>query len=245
MSDNPALHRESSNSPADAPKQSEGKTRSDDDEERGEPRLGLVATVLVASVIPLLLPDPLLPGPRWFFPALVLILLAIILVMDPGRIDSQSRQLRWARRGVLVILAASTTYATLALTNALIRGVAAIANSADELLRAGVLVWLELLITFAFLYWEFDLGGPGERAHVKRRFPDLAFTQDLNPTIGRPEWRPSIVDYLYLGLTNNLAFSPTDVMPLSHWAKIAMGLQSVASLLIIGLVLARAVNIFT
>jgi hypothetical protein len=51
------------------------------------------------------------------------------------------------------------------------------------------------------------------------------------------------VDYLYLGLTNNIAFSPTDVMPISHWAKFAMGVQSVASLMIIGLVFARAVNI--
>jgi hypothetical protein len=46
------------------------------------------------------------------------------------------------------------------------------------------------------------------------------------------------------GLTNNLAFSPTEVMPLKHWAKLTMGLQSVASLLVIGLVIARAVNIF-
>jgi len=33
-------------------------------------------------------------------------------------------------------------------------------------------------------------------------------------------------------------------MPLKHWAKLAMGLQSVASLLVLGLVIARAVNIF-
>jgi hypothetical protein len=74
--------------------------------------------------------------------------------------------------------------------------------------------------------------------------PDLAFPQDLNPTVAPPGWRPMFVDYLYLGLTNNLAFSPTDVMPLSHWAKLTMGLQSIASLLLIGLVIARAVNIF-
>jgi hypothetical protein len=101
------------------------------------------------------------------------------------------------------------------------------------------------MITFAFVYWELDLGGPGERAHaVDRQFPDLAFPQDLNPAIAHPTWCPSFLDYLYLGLTNNLAFSPTDVMPLSHWAKAAMGLQSVASLVVIGLVIARAVNIF-
>jgi hypothetical protein len=33
------------------------------------------------------------------------------------------------------------------------------------------------------------------------------------------------------------------VMPLKHWAKLAMGLQSMTSLAILGLVIARAVNI--
>ena len=59
-----------------------------------------------------------------------------------------------------------------------------------------------------------------------------------------PGWRPTFVDYLYLAVTNGLAFSPTDVMPLAHWAKLAMGIQSIASLSLIGLVIARAVNIF-
>ncbi len=105
-------------------------------------------------------------------------------------------------------------------------------------------MWVALAITFALLYWELDLGGPGDRAHQERRYPDLAFPQDLNPEVARPGWRPTFVDYMYLGITNNLAFSPTDVMPLSHWAKISMSLQSIASLLVLGLVIARAVNIF-
>ena len=219
-------------------------TLEDDSEEHGEPRPPLVATLLVAAAIPLLLPDRLLPGPRWLFPALILALMIIMLVLDPGRINKRSRELRTVRIGILLALAVSSTYATLALGDVLIRGSAEITNSADELLLAGGLVWLGLLITFAFLYWELDAGGPAERAHIERQFPDLAFPQDLNPAIARPSWRPLFVDYLYLGLTNNLAFSPTDVMPLAHWAKIAMGVQSIASLVLIGLVIARAVNIF-
>jgi uncharacterized membrane protein len=216
----------------------------DDTEARGEPRTPLVTTLLVAATIPLLLPERLLPGPSWMFPALILALMTTMLVLDPGRINRRSRELRSVRIGILVVLVASTMYATLALTDALIRGSAGITNSADQLLRAGALVWAGLAITFAFLYWELDVGGPGERAHVDRHCPDLAFPQDLNPTVAPPGWRPTFVDYLYLGLTNNLAFSPTDVMPLAHWAKIAMGIQSIASLVIIGLVIARAVNIF-
>jgi hypothetical protein len=216
----------------------------DDTEARGEPRSPLVATLLVAATIPLLLPDPLLPGPRWLFPALIIALMSIMLVLDPGRINKRSRELRYVRIGILLALAASTMYGALALADAIVRGTAAITSSADQLLEAGGLIWVGLLITFAFLFLELDMGGPGERAHLKRRFPDLAFPQDLNSSIARPDWRPLFVDYLYLGLTNNLAFSPTDVMPLSRWAKTAMGVQSVASLVIIGLVIARAVNIF-
>jgi uncharacterized membrane protein len=218
--------------------------RDDDTEARGEPRAPLVATLLVAASIPLLLPERLLPGPRWVFPALILALMTTMLVLDPGRINRRSRELRYVRISILVVLVASTMYATLALTDALIRGAAGITESADLLLRAGALVWTGLTITFGFLYWELDVGGPGERAHVDRHYPDLAFPQDLNRVIAPPGWRPIFVDYLYLALTNNLAFSPTDVMPLAHWAKLAMGVQSIASLAIIGLVIARAVNIF-
>ena len=65
----------------------------------------------------------------------------------------------------------------------------------------------------------------------------------MNPGLAPAEWRPLFVDYLYLGLTNALAFSPTDVMPLVPWAKIAMGIQSLISFAILGLVIARAVNV--
>jgi uncharacterized membrane protein len=210
----------------------------------GEPRLPVVLTLLAATAIPLLMPDSLVLATRWLAPSIILLLLVIMLVLDPGRIDRRSVHLHWLRIGILLVLALGTSYATVALTVALVQGSAAITNSASELLRTGALVWLGLLITFGFLYWELDLGGPGERAHTERHFPDLAFPQDMNPGIAPPDWYPTFIDYLYLGLTNNLAFSPTDVMPLKHWAKLTMGLQSVASLLVVGLVIARAVNIF-
>jgi uncharacterized membrane protein len=95
------------------------------------------------------------------------------------------------------------------------------------------------------LYWELDNGGAAKRARRVPRYPDLAFPQQLNPGIAPPEWRPEFVDYLYLGFTNATAFSPTDVMPMVPWAKVAMAVQSVISLVIIGLVIARAVNVFT
>ena len=61
--------------------------------------------------------------------------------------------------------------------------------------------------------------------------------------MSQPGWRPQFPDYLYLGFTNATAFSPTDVMPLARWAKLAMTIQALGSLFILGLVIARAVNI--
>jgi hypothetical protein len=100
-------------------------------------------------------------------------------------------------------------------------------------------------IAFALLYWELDGGGAATRARHPPTHADLAFPQQLNPRIAPPDWRPRFIDYLYLGFTNATAFSPTDVMPLAPWAKIAMAIQSLVSLGILGLVIARAVNVFT
>jgi hypothetical protein len=74
---------------------------------------------------------------------------------------------------------------------------------------------------------------------------DFAFPQQMNPEISPPGWRPVFADHLYVGLTNGLAFSPTDAMPLRARAKLMMALQAGASFLVLGLVVARAVNVLT
>ena len=116
-------------------------------------------------------------------------------------------------------------------------------DSARELLGASSAVWAITVIACALLYFELDGGGAAARAERIPRSPDLAFPQQLNPEVSPEGWRPRFVDYLYLGLTNATAFSPTDVMPLVPWAKAIMSIQAVTSLVITGLVVARAVNV--
>jgi hypothetical protein len=96
-----------------------------------------------------------------------------------------------------------------------------LARSAARLLLVGNAVWFSNNIAFGLLYWEVDSGGSVVRGSAPPPHPDLAFPQHLTPEIAPPGWRPIFVDYLYLGFTNALAFSPTDVMPLVPWAKIA------------------------
>lgn len=63
------------------------------------------------------------------------------------------------------------------------------------------------------------------------------------PEVADPDWEPVFVDYLYVSFTNSTAFSPTDTLPLSRWAKGAMLVQALVSLVTVALVVARAVNV--
>jgi hypothetical protein len=182
------------------------------------------------------------------FPPLLLagtegVLLLVILFGDPGHIDRQTPWLRWATVALIAVLIASTLGSTAVLIYSLVRN-SEIANEPVPLLVAGAKVWLGNNVAFAFLYWGFDAGGPAARAHGMPRYPDLAFPQQTSPDLAPPGWRPQFIDYLYVGFTTANAFSPTDTIPMVPWAKIAMGSQALISFAIVGLVIARVVNLF-
>jgi hypothetical protein len=144
---------------------------------------------------------------------------------------------------LVTLLVTAALWATGLLVADLIAG-RGVSNDPGRLLAMGATVWLGNNLVFALLYWLMDGGGPSARPHgtVPR---DFAFTQHLNPDLAPPGWRPVFLDYLHLGFTNATAFSPTDVMPLTHRAKYAMLVQSTVALALLGLVVARAVNAFT
>jgi uncharacterized membrane protein len=200
--------------------------------------------VLAIIALTFVLPDDLRLGPPWLLPAFEGLLLVMLIVADGRRIESRHPVLRGLSIILVGVLILQALWATTLLIDALIVGTP-VTNTASTLLLAGSIVWMANILAFSLLYWELDNGGAAKRARRVPRYPDLAFPQQLNPGIAPPEWRPEFVDYLYLGFTNATAFSPTDVMPMVPWAKVAMAVQSVISLVIIGLVIARAVNVFT
>jgi hypothetical protein len=208
----------------------------------GEKRWPMAITLIVAMALPFLLPSKFSLVPAWIIPVVEAMLLVALVVADPGRIDRRSTVVRALSVGLVVILVAGATFATARLVVDLIRG-GPETSSPGQLLRVGSLVWIYIIIAFSFLYWELDGEGPEARARATPEFPDLAFPEHLNPHVARPGWRPEFFDYLYLGFTDATAFSPTDVMPLSRWAKLAMTVQATACLIVMGLVIARAVNI--
>jgi uncharacterized membrane protein len=216
---------------------------------RGEPagaeaRWPMVGAIVSAMVLTALLPDEVRLGPQWVLPLIEGVLLVAVVAADPRSVTRRSRELRAVSIVLVSILVLGAMWSTVMLIDALVHG-SPQTNSASDLLEAGSIVWLSNTIAFTLLYWELDGGGAAARAHEPPRYPDLAFPQQLNPIIGPPGWSPRFVDYVYLSFTNSMAFSPTDVMPLVPWAKLAMAVQAVISLGILGLVIARAVNVFS
>ncbi|WP_328923855.1 hypothetical protein OG429_03910 [Streptomyces sp. NBC_00190] len=208
----------------------------------GEARWPMALAVVAVIVLTLLLPDDLSPAQGWVLPAVEGLLLVALIAGDPGRIDRRSTVLRAASIALVGVLAFSAVWSTIRLVDDIIHN-GKETSSADSLLQAGGTVWVITVLAFSLLYFELDSGGAAARAHHVPRIPQLAFPQHLSPEVHSPQWRPRYIDYLYLALTNATAFSPTDVMPLAPWAKIAMSIQALVSLLVLGLVIARAVNV--
>ena len=114
----------------------------------------------------------------------------------------------------------------------------------QQLLLSGSTVWLTDAIAFGLAFWELDCGGPVARALTAvRAKPDFQFPQDENAQLAREGWAPRLWDYFYVSLTNSIAFSPTDAMPLTRPAKALMAAESTLSAVAVLLVAARAVNI--
>jgi hypothetical protein len=209
---------------------------------RAEKRWPMAFTLLLAMAVPLVLPPRFSFGPPWAVPVAEALLLVAIVAIDRGRIDRRSAAGRALSLGLMAVLVTSAAVAASRLVVDLVEG-GPETNSPTDLLKTGFLVWFYTIIAFTFLYWLLDGGGPESRFLAPREFPELAFPAQLNLGVAPRGWRPEFFDYLYLGFTDATAFSPTDVMPLARWAKLAMTVQAVSSLMILGLVIARAVNI--
>ena len=210
----------------------------------GESRLPMALAVLALMALAVVSPAGLALLPGWLLAAVEGVLLVALMIGDPGRIDRDTRWLRLVSFALVAVILISTLTATVLLLHGLLVG-SAETQDAVKVLVAGAKVWLGNNVAFALLYWQFDSGGPAARAHGMPPYPDFAFPQQLSPELAPPGWRPQFIDYLYVGFTNANAFSPTDTMPMAHWAKVAMGCQALISFAIIGLVIARAVNLFT
>ena len=205
-----------------------------------EPFWPAQVTVLGAIALQLLLPERLTAGPSWLIPALEGALLLGMFMATPRQLEHEHPRRRRVALGLTAFVSAANVYSLWALTQLLLHSKV---SNGRELIVSGMLIWLTNFLIFALWYWEMDRGGPGKRAAGHDLAPDFLFPQMSDDRIEPRDWRPTFFDYLYVSLTNATAFSPTDTMPLSAAAKGTMGIQALVSLVTIGLIVSRAVNI--
>ncbi len=197
-------------------------------------------TVLAAIGLQLLLPKRLTVGPSWLLPALEGALLIGMFMATPRQLEHEHPVRRRVALGLTAFVSAANIFSLAALTHFLLRHGS---PNGHELIISGVLIWLTNFLIFGLWYWELDRGGPGKRAAGHDGAPDFLFPQMADDQIEPREWRPKFIDYLYVSLTNAAAFSPTDTMPLTPMAKSVMGVQSIVSLVTLGLIISRSINI--
>jgi uncharacterized membrane protein len=206
----------------------------------GEHRYPVAIVVLIVVILQSILPNELSLSIQTEVSILEGILLATLLILAPKRIHNHHMPMRIVSLVLTSVMTLSNTASAVKLIQHLVNGSAQDGNS---LLLSGATIWLTNIVIFALWFWEFDRGGPGARAEALVRYPDFLFPQMQDEHMAQVHWHPNFFDYLYMSFTNASAFSPTDVLPLTRWAKMLMLVQSVTSLLTVGLVVARAVNI--
>ena len=206
-----------------------------------EPRWPMATAVVAATVLYVGTPHGgRVPG-WWIGPVLQLGLLGTLIAQDRGRIDRRSASLHRMMVALLVVMTTGTVLAVVVLAHDIL--VALKGVTATVLLGRGAAIWVENVIVFSLWYWQFDRGGPAERAADAPVPPSFAFPENATPELAPAGWRPTYPDYLYLSFTNATAFSPTDTLPVRRWAKLTMMVQASLSLVIAILVIARAINI--
>jgi uncharacterized membrane protein len=203
-----------------------------------------VLAVLAALGLYVSLPEQMSAGSaagsvlRIAVPVVELALLVPLAVTAPHRHAGESA----ARRRTAILLTAFLSVANLLALALLVTHLAQGGSSGQRLLLAAGQIWSTNVIVFALWYWELDGGGPPRRLADAAGPRDFAFVQMLSPQLAERGWHPRFVDYLYLSFTNASAFSPSDTLPLTRWAKLLMLLQSSVSIVTVVLVAARAVN---
>lgn len=229
-----------------------GATLTDQREARAEHRGPAVIGLLVALALYASLPSTFLPGLRFTVVAIGLVMLVPLVLLNPARLHRETRWSRLVACGQALLLVLANSIALVQLIHQL---VTAERTDGPTLLVAALQVWVTNVISYALLYWEMDRGGPVSRRHsIRRELPaaDFRFPQDEDHdaveevavrSSVRLNWMPSFFDYVYFSLSNSMAFSPTDTMPLSHRAKALMALESFGAFVILALVIARAVSL--
>ncbi|MFE9427993.1 hypothetical protein ACFYNO_34130 [Kitasatospora sp. NPDC006697] len=213
------------------------------DDARGEHWWPVALAIAVAGTLHVALPAHYRVDPVWVVPVVLGVLLAVLVIGDPGRIDRQRAWLRVVTEVLIGFITVANVFAGVRLVVDILTNNKVFANNAGGLLAAGGVVWATNVIAFALWYWDLDRGGAAARAHRPYADPVFVFPEMQHTAYVPPGWVPTFADYLSLAFWTATAFSPTDVSAIKRWAKLLMMVQAASCLVVAALVIARAVNI--
>jgi uncharacterized membrane protein len=206
-----------------------------------DPYWGPQLVVAAALLLDFSLPERLTIGPSWLMPAFEGLLLAGLVAISPHPRLRNSPLRRRVAMGLIGVVSVVNVISLVLLCHYLLKGGGL--THAHALVLGGIVLWVTNVLLFGLWYWELDRGGPVARDEASDVHPDFLFPQMIDSRFAPEDWTPNLIDYLYVSFTNATAFSPTDTMPLTRWAKLLMTAQSATALATLGLVVARAVNI--
>lgn len=207
-----------------------------------EHRAPVAVAILVNLALSLFLPNEVLFFPSWVVPLLGVLLLIPLIAFNPRRLTRETTWSRWLSFALAILLTVANQLTVVRTIEVLLGGHA----DGGAVLLTALQVWVSTIIAFGLVYWELDRGGP-----VARRRPELwtsdeadfQFPQETDAKTAA--WRPVYLDYLYVAMTNMVAFSPTDTMPMTVRAKMIMAYQALGGFILLALVISRAVNIIS
>jgi len=206
-----------------------------------EHRWAVFVSIFVALALYFYIPQKYQPIPHWIVPTIGALVLVLQFILNPVRFVRERAWSRWLSVALAAILVIVNQVTIVLVIQELVVGNA----KGPSILLTAAMVWITNVIAFAFVYWEIDLGGPfARRLHGTREtlVMDFRFPQhDGAP--GNKNWEPAFFDYAYFSLSNMMAFSPTDVMPMTTRAKALMGYQALTGFALLALVISRAINI--
>src|SRR5512146_1678612 len=110
------------------------------------------ATIMVVAGLHVALPARYRVHPVWLFPAIVLVLLAVLVIGDPGRIDRQKAWLRIATGVVIAVITLTNLSAAVRLVVEILTNNKLFADHPGGLLAAGGVVWATNVVAFALWY---------------------------------------------------------------------------------------------
>ncbi len=172
-------------------------------------------------------------------PFSIFIYLLFIIIATIGMLFKKSRLVEWIFKGLLTFM----TYHIVINLVELITD-QQISQNGGAILLDALLIWLSSLLTFSLWYWVIDRNGPiaRELAQNETRY-DLLFPQYQSVIPGWDKWKPKFLDYVFFSFFTSTGFSPADTLPLTKRVKMLMMVEASISLVIIGMVAARAISL--